>query len=263
MTRLQLRWGIIFFVFSLVLFSLLFFYKDKSSSTSNEKKLGYIQQQTGEVFVFDSNTLSKNKIARQSPIFHMDRIETADFGSGELVLNNTDSVLILDSSTIQVEQADSSDEILVTILKGDLQVKNFNAENQTLISKNGKRIFLKDYNESLLKKETTSNEEKNTQDQNPPDTSVNTEMLIDALQRNKSAFYKCYTQLLQKNSEAKGLLEISLTITANGKTKDTQITTSEIKDQTFKDCVVEVTKRIQFPAFNGDSVSILFPIQFE
>lgn len=262
MNRLQWRWGAGFFAVSLLLLAFVFFYKDKPNPVSGEKKLGFVQQQTGDIYVFDSNSLSKNKVNRQSPVFHMDRIETADFGSGELVLTNTDSVLIIDASTVQIEQADSSDEILISILKGDIQVRNTNPENQTIVSKNGKRVFLKDYNESLLKKETTTVDEKNNLDQNS-NTNVNTEMFINSLQRNKSAFYKCYTQLLQKSPEAKGLLELSITISENGKTKESQVASSEINDQSFKTCIIEVTKRIQFPAFSGEAVSIMFPIQFE
>ena len=87
--------------------------------------------------------------------------------------------------------------------------------------------------------------------------------IVDTLKSQKGIFYKCYTQLLQKNPGVVGETSISMTIEPNGKISRSDVTSSQMNDASFKKCLIEATARIEFKPFRGDAITTVFPLKFE
>jgi hypothetical protein len=79
----------------------------------------------------------------------------------------------------------------------------------------------------------------------------------------RSSFFKCYTQLLQKEPQAKGETTLSFTIDNSGKLMTYDMTSAKLQRPEFKKCLLDVMSRVTFRPFQGQPVSTLFPIKFE
>jgi hypothetical protein len=91
----------------------------------------------------------------------------------------------------------------------------------------------------------------------------NTEGNSSILNNHRNYFFKCYTQLLQKQTEAKGEVFLNFTIENSGKISSCEVNSQQMKDESFHRCLKEVMMRIEFMPFKGPAISTLFPLKFE
>jgi TonB family protein len=91
------------------------------------------------------------------------------------------------------------------------------------------------------------------------------ESVLDELIASKRSLLKrCYENYLRKNPLATGELVVEFTLQNSGKVSSSRVKDSSFfKDETFKSCVQDVFKRIKTSPFEGDSILVTYPIQFE
>lgn len=87
--------------------------------------------------------------------------------------------------------------------------------------------------------------------------------ILQIIEKQRASFNRCYAQLLQEEPDAKGDVIVSLGIDPIGKIKEPKITSNFTSDQTFKSCLLEVIKRMDFPPHSHDMITTSFPLKFE
>ncbi len=94
---------------------------------------------------------------------------------------------------------------------------------------------------------------------------LNKKPLLDELIANKrSLLKKCYENYLRKNPMATGKLVVEFTLQRTGKVSSSRIKDSSFfKDELFKNCIIEVFTRIKTLPFDGSSILVTYPIEFE
>lgn len=70
-------------------------------------------------------------------------------------------------------------------------------------------------------------------------------------------FKKCYTDELTKKPELEGRIVVNFIIDGSGKVSSAKINRTTINNETIGNCIVEVTKKIQFPAPEGGGTVIV------
>jgi hypothetical protein len=159
-------------------------------------------------------------------------------------------------------EGEGRERTLLVILKhGDIKIEKVGTESW-FIAKNGERLPAAEYNGSELQRAPLI--PSLSKGVSPADEAGLSETEISSVMSGyRSAFFKCYTQLLQKNPSAKGDVSLSFTIENNGKMSAADVVSSHIQNDNFKKCLLEVLRRIEFRSFSGPPVSALFPLKFE
>lgn len=88
-------------------------------------------------------------------------------------------------------------------------------------------------------------------------------MISDRLARQKTRIYRCYSQLLQKQSDASGKLAVHFTVNNLGKVEDAEMASTQFKNDDFHKCLLNVVKRTNFLPFDGNTMATLLPLKFE
>lgn len=93
-------------------------------------------------------------------------------------------------------------------------------------------------------------------------------MISDRIAKQRNHFYRCYTALIQKltpknESRLEGKVDIHFTVNNYGKVEDALVAQSEIIDEKFKSCLLQVVKRTDFQPFQGQVITTLLPLRFD
>jgi hypothetical protein len=87
---------------------------------------------------------------------------------------------------------------------------------------------------------------------------------IASVIRNQKTFLnRCYAQHLRLNPDARGRIDTSLTIEADGTISTARVIGSTIPDPSLQQCVVTTLQRARFRSFRGDPIIVNYPINFE
>lgn len=118
-----------------------------------------------------------------------------------------------------------------------------------------------DLNSSTLQKIQThsiSDEER------PDDKPEEDDLLNELIASKRSLLKRCYENYLRKNPMATGKLVIEFTLQNTGKVSSSKIKDSSFfKDGAFRNCLQDVFRRIKTDPFEGPSILITYPIEFE
>lgn len=226
-------------------------------------------RQSGTIKLYSQNYTQRSLVAAEAKLENLDSIETDGNGLANLVFENLYRVQILEDSILTIESLESpdGDQTLVLLLKrGDITVEQVGREGSLLIAKNGQRIDAAEYNDSELKLETTEStdlQEPTYSEDLGQKVGLTEAEISQAFALQKSAFFRCYTQLLQRSPEVTGSLAFQLMIEPNGKTSSAEVVNSNFNDPDFHSCLLEVVKRLEFKSFDSAPVSTLFPMSFE
>ena len=243
-----------------------YFSKQEAAKPEREMRLARLERETGKVFVLRSGYTQKENIERRAQLYSLDSIETTDLGEATLSFESAYRVKVLASSLVTLEKIDDPEtfHVVVIIKRGDIRVENFGREGELFIAKNGDRVSASDYNSSSLAQLPTAAPTPVDESTAPtPNQTLSEDEIGAVMNSHKTAFFKCYTQLLQKEPQAKGNVSLSFTIENTGKLSVAEVTASQIQNQDFKKCLIEVLHRIEFKSFQGVPVSTLFPLIFE
>lgn len=103
-----------------------------------------------------------------------------------------------------------------------------------------------------------------SKDSSPEDVLDKESLLDELIASKRSLLKKCYENYLRKNPMATGKLVVEFTLQNSGKVSSSKIKDSSFfKDESFKNCVQDVFKRIKTSPFDGDSILVTYPIEFE
>lgn len=76
-------------------------------------------------------------------------------------------------------------------------------------------------------------------------------------------FQNCWVQRLKDNPQLKGRVSFQITISPRGKINEIQLSHSEIDDALMLQCLNSTLSRMSFREFRGDSIEVLFPLEFD
>ncbi len=235
----------------------------KPEARIQQLRLAKVDRETGHVSAIRVGMYKKDPVRLKMPLFSLDSVETNETGEALITFENSFRVRVLTNALVTLEKlsdVQNNSAVLLIVKRGEIKVDSFGRDGDLIISKNGEHISALEYNNSALSQAPAQNmaDETKTHSQGLTDVDVTT-----TINNHRSSFYKCYTQLLQKDPTAKGQSSVHFTIENSGKMSNVEISASDINDNDFKKCLVEVLKRIEFPPFQGPVVSTTFPLSFE
>jgi hypothetical protein len=262
----KLQWVAGFLIAGLVLLGLSASLIEHKSPPSDSHRLARVIHDSGHVHLLHPDLSRKENIDFSAPVFRLDSVETDETGDAFLEFEDGSRLRLLPNAlvTLTEENEDGQNRIIVILKRGDLKVERATA-SAPWIAKNGERRAAKDYNDSDLQKAPTSEALANTTPETPlqAKAALNAQDISGVMNNYRPHFFKCYTQLLQKDPNAKGDVSLSFTVENSGKISASDVVSSTIQNEEFKKCLLEVLRRIDFHRFSGPPVSTLFPLKFE
>lgn len=254
------------------LFSLalsLFIASRTGSPKPGEAPVARIELSMGKVFILRKNMTQKEVLSKKTVLFPLDSVETGVDGDATMEFDSMYRIRIEENSLVTL---DTENERTVLIIKrGDLHVDNFGRDENIFVSRDGVRWSATEYEQNFKKQQTTQTlpeaaplaDNSATTSAANSSSGLNSETIQETLKLQRSAFFKCYTLLLQRTPGVVGSASISFTIEKSGKVFNAEIASSTINDMPFKKCLIEATRRIEFKSFVGDPISTVFPLKFE
>ncbi len=256
------NWLVPFFIatgVALVAFSIFGPKVELPTGLDKKKVFAKVIEKTGNSKVVNADLSDQLNIEFNQKINAKDLVQTDSESEVVIEFYNSSQFRITEKSEVLIDELEEG-KPLVVIRSGDIYIEKFGKSHSFWIRKEGQLYSAVDYaisdkNNSLhLKEEIPTNLNKGQLSQ------IEIESVLN---RKKNDFFKCFGQLIQKNALAGGQVLISFTIEKNGLTSKIEISKSDIQDNTFKSCLVEVVARAKFRSFDGASVATVFPLRFD
>lgn len=257
-----------FLLLGLILVGLSTYFSFFSSKTiEKEIHLARIDRESGKVYALRSGYTQKELIDKKVRLYNLDSVETMEIGEAVIAFESAYRVRLFNNTLVTLERVDDPQgfHVVLIIKRGEIRVENFGREGELFIAKNGDRVSATDYNGSPLAQATVNPPVPNEAFSNPApaEQGLSEEEINTVMNNHRTSFFKCYTQLLQKEPSAKGNVSLSFTIENNGKLSVAEVTASQLSNEEFKKCLLEVLRRIEFRSYKGPVISTLFPLKFE
>ncbi|MNL04715.1 hypothetical protein D3C87_1252900 [compost metagenome] len=249
----------------------LFISTQTEKSNPNVQSIARAQLNLGKAFILRKNLTRKEILTRKTSIFPQDSVETGPDGDATLEFDSGDRLHLQEDTLVTVDN--ENDRLVVIIKRGDIQVEAEGREGFVFISREGQRWSPADYESKYRKQQATSENlpegapaaapESIGPGTSAPGTGLSQEFIQDVLRTHRPAFFRCYTQLLQKTPGIVGQVSVSFTIERTGKVTAAELASSTFNDAPFKKCIIEAIRRVEFKSFNGEPISTVFPLKFE
>ena len=245
----------------------LYFGQKTNLRVSPAITLARAEKLTGEAHLLRSGGQQKNSLEHRTALGPLDSVETGDLGEVRLDFESAFRIRLKEHSLVTLERVEDQDgfHVVLIIKRGSIQIENFGREGDLFIAKNGERISATDYQESPLAMApvTGAMAVPIAKPESASQTSISEQEIQDVMASHRTSFLKCYTQLLQKDPNAKGEVSLTFTVENNGKMSGTEVSSPTLNQPDFKKCLIEVMNRVEFRIFEGAPVSTLFPLKFE
>lgn len=258
----RIVFGLLFSGFFLILCALFYSLYFKPNPQS-QMTLATAERELGKSFVFKAGFSKREPIADSIAIAPLDSIETLETGEVKLSFLNGSILRIFSNSLVTVELNSDTSETLVTIARGQIKIEALGRDHRLFVSAEGKKYSAEDFARRSDLQESVKANESSEIPLPTGEGEITEEEINTHLSRQKASFYKCYTQLLQGQPDAKGAATLNFTIDGSGHIVDPQIQSSQLNQADFHRCLIEVLKRIEFRSFDGAPVTAVFPIRFE
>ena len=234
-------------------------------SPIKEIRLGRVESQSGQTFVLRSGYTQKELAIKKLDLYSLDSVETMDTGEALISFESAFRVRLFSNALVTVEkiQDQKSFHVVLILKRGSIKVENFGRDGELFIAKNGERVLAADYNGSSLSQAPLEPGEATAKANLTSIQGLGEDEINTVITNHRTSFFKCYTQLLQREPTAKGDVALSFTIENSGKLSVAEVSASELKNEDFKKCLLEVLRRVEFRAFTGPAISTLFPLKFE
>ncbi|MFS4460888.1 AgmX/PglI C-terminal domain-containing protein [Bdellovibrio sp. HCB2-146] len=245
----------------------LFISTQTEKQTPGLQSIARAQLNLGKVFVLRKNLTKKELLTRRTSIFPQDSVETGVDGDATLEFDSGDRLHLQENTLVTLDN--ENDRIVVIVKRGDLQMENQGREGFVFISRDGKRWSPAEYEASKKQvSDSLPDVAPATGETQPQATStigsgLSPEFIQDVLRTHRPSFFRCYTQLLQKTPGVVGTVSISFTIERTGKVSQADISSTTFADTSFKKCLIEAVRRVEFKSFDGAPIATTFPIRFE
>lgn len=245
----------------------LFIASQTDKQKSGARPLARLELNLGKVYVLRKNMTQKENLTQRSTLFALDSVETTVDGNATLEFDSAYRIRIEENSMVTLDE--EGDHVVLIIKRGDVQVENFGREGSVFISRDGVRRNATDYEMTFKRQaplETLPEVAPTTPTTSAPANiaeGLTSEFIQDTLKTHRGSFFKCYTQLLQKTPGIVGQASLSFTIETTGKVSQAEVASSNIQDTSFKKCLIEAIRRVEFKSFSGDPITTVFPLRFE
>ncbi len=262
----QLVYGFLLLGLLLVAFSLYSTWSGPKPPIK-DVRLAKVERQTGQTFVLHSGYTQKEIVQKKADLSHLDSVETMETGEALIGFESAFRVRLFNNTFVTLEKIEDQRgyHVVLILKRGEIKIENFGRDGELFIAKNGERISAVDYNGSNLSQSTLEPVPTNLAANIPTNSTqgLTEEEINRVITNHRTSFFKCYTQLLQKEPTSKGDVALSFTIENNGKLSVADINATQLKNSDFKKCLLEVLRRVEFRPFQGPAVSALFPLKFE
>ncbi len=251
-----------------------------SSKAAATAEMGYVEVFRGHALLFRG--LEKTDISERATIFEQDRLETAFDAEALIELHSGMKARLMPNTSVTLLPVDNKTQIVIA--QGDLTVEG--ASPVVQITREGQIFESADYqpkNRGIVIEVTPisglpSIEDKPVTQKNNPDVkepensqteevdakgSLTESYITSVLRSQRQNFFKCYSQLLQKNPNTKGRVAISFTIVESGKISQSNLLQSNFQEESFHRCLMQVLTRISFHPYHGKPITTVFPLKFE
>lgn len=260
------RWIAVIGIVGLAGISLSFWlYLRQQVVTSSQIRIGQVENVTGQVWILSPGYEKKRRVERYQPILPRESIETEETGEARLLYDNGAVIRVFPESLVLLEHDLKGAESVETLVvqRGEIHVDESGHSGDLLISKNGTRVAASEYQKLALAQEPVDHplQSQNTSKKN--DQTLSEDEISTVMTGQRSHFMKCFTTLLQKSPEAKGQVTLNFTIENSGRVGISEIQASQLKDDEFRKCILNVLQRTEFRGFTGAPITTLFPLQFE
>lgn len=229
------------------------------SASKKEAALAYITEKTG------ATTLANNQMPAPVPIkvnqalYSRDILRTDENSDVLVQWDNEGQFRVSEKSEVLIDTLENG-QPLVVVRSGEIVVEKFGRAPSFWVRKEGQLLSAVDFALADRKNLAKLKEAIPEKDNKSQLTQFEIESVLNA---KKTDFFKCYGQVLQKNAQAHGQVLISFTIEKQGQTTQIEISKSDVADNNFKSCIMEVVARTQFKTFSGPPVTTVFPLKFE
>lgn len=229
------------------------------SPTRKEAPLAYLAEKTGDVTVTNNQMPAPVPAKMNASFYARDILRTNENSDALIQWANEGQFRVSEKSEVLIDTLENG-QPLVVVRSGEIVVEKFGRAPSYWIRKEGQLLSAVDFALADRKNLNKLKEPLPEKDSRAQITQFEIESVLNA---KKTDFFKCYGQALQKNATARGQVLISFTIERQGQTTQIEISKSEITDQAFNSCVMEVVARTQFKSFSGPAVTTVFPMRFE
>ena len=246
----------------ILLIGLWYLLFSSSITSSHLPQIAQIIDFSGDVFLEHSIQPQRVKLNRSTKLYAMDTIITTEGAEALVRLDSGDEIRIHESSEIKFDQDDG--KFLLIVLSGNLSQESSTNSDLVRISKDGNTWSLPTIvpTESNLQS-TTGSQKQSLQSTQNTDTGLDQSSIQETLKNHQTQFYKCFTQILQKDSHAKGEVSIGFTIESSGRVSRPEIIKSSFTDLKFQKCLLDAILRAEFKSFKGKAMSMVFPLKFQ
>ncbi|MFZ3229771.1 MAG: AgmX/PglI C-terminal domain-containing protein [Pseudobdellovibrio sp.] len=242
----------------LILFSTLY-PKSSNRQSVTESDLAFLSDKTGSVTVQNFEMPEAIQLKTNFTLRPKDVIKTGANADALIQFNDEGQLRLSENTEILLDLLDNKSPVVI-VKSGEVFVEKFGQKPSFWVRKDGQSLSAVDF--ALADKKNAPK----LKDAIPSKTTTETLSQSDIetnMTERKNDFFKCYGQTLQKNLAARGSVLLAFTIEKNGQTSKIEISKSDIQDNAFKTCLLEVVARTKFKSFTGPPISTVFPLKFE
>jgi len=289
------RWALPVFIVALVLGGILiaksipiahWWANQKVDAPGKQMELGKISSFDGRVLIRNFKQTEFNELSSPTSVLHLDTLQIQSRSRMELEFPSNFKVAISGPALLVLEAWQSTSPqspVLLHVLSGELEILTEGTKGQLYVMKDNQMLdpvaaaktgtrglILSSLNLVDSNSEPTAPEappQPKANEVHPDSVSVENTLsneYIDAnIAERQEDFQRCQTHAVRENAESRGQILIGITIAPTGKMDEVRILSSDINNETFKNCVVEVFQRIHFKAFSGPVIVRSYPLKFE
>lgn len=233
--------------------------QNKLSLNFSQNHIATVIEKSGSI-VFSNNEMpSESELNVKSKIYSGDKVRSSEESEALIQFTSGAQIRLQPKSEVLFE-LQSNRQILAVIKTGDLSIEKF-SEAPFWIRQNGQLYAGADY--ALLDKNNKNLQPLPARSQDDELTDLSQNEIETVLNQKKTDFFKCFGQLLQRSPHAAGQVMLSFSVNPLGAVANPEIAKSEISDQDFQACLLEVIARTRFRSFKGSPITTVFPIYFE
>lgn len=242
-----------------------FLHKKVGNTPSLDQRLAWVSRELGEVKIIRAWNDQAEIVDNRGFIVGWDSVETKDGSVARLEFESGDQITLKPNSLITIEdwRQKNLTQLKVVIKRGDVKVDSPGRMGELLIAKNGQSVGSHLYEESTLATQPAESSTTKDKKSNQAPEGLSESEISAVISASRSSFFKCYTQLMQKDPKATGEVTLSLSIENSGRVVEPRVSSKTLVDPQFQTCIHDVALRLSFRMFSGPTLSTLFPIQFQ
>lgn len=244
------------FALGLLLIALGIFLGTDKNLTLNKSDLSMrVIPISGQVSVH--NSAGKIQVLRtETQLTKAHTFSTDSQGEAQIFLSDGSELLLKPESRVGIDLEENS----LSLKRGDLEVMSVQSKKKWTLSLTSKKFWLEDFSLGKLSSSEVLNATSTPQAQNLAAKNI----ILNAIQRQRSSFFKCYSQKLVREPEtSKVQALVGITIQPSGKITKMKVISITPQDSTFENCLLQVMERLQLPSFSGSTIETAVPFEFE